>query len=277
MKIVYFGSDVFLPCFEYFLERHEVLALYTYHHDEDYMTEAGITRQAREAGIPIHYESIPEGEIRRYFAEEGCELFFVAEYDRLIPVPEDLEGFRGVNLHSSLLPEGRSYYPIEAAMDRGLKRTGITIHRLAPTLDHGNILDQQSVEIRPDMDSIDVYLEVSKAARRMTEKMMDDFENMWEKAWAQPDRAPYWKRPETARLTLTHGMTRAEAREMFRRFNSLSQTLLDGKLHYIFSLNTGSSELPRAEWPLGENRWLYALKDGHARLCVMTKTGDDRK
>ena len=34
MKVVYFGSDVFLSCFEYFVEKHQVLALYTYHNDE---------------------------------------------------------------------------------------------------------------------------------------------------------------------------------------------------------------------------------------------------
>ena len=39
MKIVYFGSDVFLSCFEYLAGGHEILALYTYHNEEDYFTE----------------------------------------------------------------------------------------------------------------------------------------------------------------------------------------------------------------------------------------------
>ena len=55
MKIVYFGSDVFLSCFEYLLEKHQVLALYTYHNDEDYFTEYTIVQRARELGIPVHY------------------------------------------------------------------------------------------------------------------------------------------------------------------------------------------------------------------------------
>jgi len=32
MKVVYFGSDVFLSCFEYFVEKHQVLALYMHRH-----------------------------------------------------------------------------------------------------------------------------------------------------------------------------------------------------------------------------------------------------
>ena len=63
MKVVYFGSDVFLSCFEYFVEKHHVLALYTYHNDEDYFTEYAIVKRAGELGIPVHYEAISPEEI----------------------------------------------------------------------------------------------------------------------------------------------------------------------------------------------------------------------
>lgn len=52
MKVVYFGSDVFLSCFEYFVEKHQVLALYTYHNDEDYFTEYAIVRRAESLASP---------------------------------------------------------------------------------------------------------------------------------------------------------------------------------------------------------------------------------
>ena len=94
MKVVYFGSDVFLSCFEYFVEKHQVLALYTYHNDEDYFTEYAIVKRAGELGIPVHYEAISPEDIRRYFTEEGCELFFIAEYDRILTLPEELPAFR---------------------------------------------------------------------------------------------------------------------------------------------------------------------------------------
>ena len=75
MKIVYFGTDVFLSCFEYFVRHHHIMALYTYHNGEDYFTEYAIVRRARELGIPVHYESVTEEEILRYM-EDGCGLFF---------------------------------------------------------------------------------------------------------------------------------------------------------------------------------------------------------
>ena len=154
MKVVYFGSDVFLSCFEYFVEKHQVLALYTYHNDEDYFTEYAIVKRAGELGIPVHYEAISPEEIRRYFTEEGCELFFIAEYDRILTLPEDFPAFRGINTHSSLLPQGRSYYPIEGAMERELSCTGVTMHKVAQRLDGGDVLAQHTIDITADTDSI---------------------------------------------------------------------------------------------------------------------------
>ena len=150
MKVVYFGSDVFLSCFEYFVEKHQVLALYTYHNDEDYFTEYAIVRRAGELGIPVHYEAISPEEIRRYFTEEGCELFFIAEYDRILTLPEGFPAFRGINTHSSLLPQGRSYYPIEGAMERELSCTGVTMHKVAQRLDGGDVLAQHTIDITAD-------------------------------------------------------------------------------------------------------------------------------
>lgn len=277
MRIIYFGTDVFLSCFEFFLANHQIEELYTYHCDEDYMTEAGIVRRAEETNIPVTFESITEDRIRAFFQEEGCGLLFAAEYDRKIPVPDDIAGFRGVNVHSSILPDGRSYYPIEAAMDRKLAQTGVTMHRLTPMLDCGAILDQRILPISDDMDSVDIYLRLGALARDMTESVMEDFESAWQKARPQPEKRPYWKRPSAERLTLTHDLTREEARQMFRCFNSLTQVELDDKLYYVLALDTGSAPLPRQEWALRQDQWLYALKDGHARLFVHPKTGSDRR
>ncbi|MDO5131761.1 MAG: formyltransferase family protein [Eubacteriales bacterium] len=277
MKIVYFGSDVFLPCFEYFVSNHQVLALYTYHNDEDYMTEEGIVRMAEENRIPVHYESITEDRIRALFLEEGCGLLYSAEYDRRIPVPTDLPVFRGLNVHSSLLPDGRSYYPIEAAMDRKMPYTGVTIHVMAPELDSGDILDQRTLEITEDTDSVDVYLELASLTRSMTESIMSDFETAWNNARPQTEKKPYWNRPSPDRLTLTHALSREEAGQMFRCYNSLTQVELNGVLHYVQALGTGTAPLPWREWALRKNQWLYSLRDGHARLIVYEKVGEDRK
>ena len=235
MKVVYFGSDVFLSCFEYIAQRHEIMALYTYHNDEDYFIEYAIVRRAEALGIPVHYEAVTPEETERYF-REGCQLYFSAEYDRFIDIPTSLPAFRGVNIHSALLPQGRSYYPIEAAMERELTRTGVSLHKLVSHLDSGDLLAQREVEVTPDMDSVDVYLRCAAYAREMTAEVLEDIDGAWKRAIPQTQRLPYWKRPAPEKLTLDHSLTRTEAREVFRRYNSLTQVELRGEWYYVTAL-----------------------------------------
>ena len=268
MNIVYFGSDVFLSCFEYIAENHHILALYTYHNDEDYFTEYSITRRAKELGIPVHYEDVPLEATRRYFAD-GCDLYFVAEYDRLIAIPDDVPGFRGVNVHSSALPEGRSYYPIEGAMERGLKRTGVTIHELKPQLDGGAIVDQRVFDVTPDMDSVDVYLSCAAYAAEMTKVMLSDFEREWASAKTQTVKLPYWKRPAAEGMTVDHDMNRSEALSVFRKYNSMTEVNLKGRVFFVRSMMTGMAKLPSDEIRISDDMWLYGVRDGHLRLNVI--------
>lgn len=272
MRIVYFGTDVFLSCFSYFARNHEVLSLYTYHNDEDCFTEYAIVREAKKYGIPVHYEDMTAEETKRLFGE-GCRLFFSAEYNRILPVPGDVADFRGINLHSSLLPEGRSYYPIEAAMERGLSESGITMHKMTADLDGGDILDQAKITVTEDMDSMDVYLQCKEAAERMTRELMEDFENRWVSAQKQeePRKHPYWKRPAAEKLTITHLMTRAEARACFRCYNQMSQVMIRGTWYYIRALDTGVTKLDQDVIEVGDDQVLYRVSDGHLRLILLER------
>lgn len=266
MKIVYFGSDVFLPCFTYFLQKHQILALYTYHNDEDYFTEYAIVKLARERGIPVHYEAITPEEIVRYFTEEGCELFFLAEYDRILTLPEAFSAFRGINTHSSLLPQGRSYYPIEGAMERDLTRTGVTMHKVAQRLDGGDVLAQRAIDVTDEMDSVDIYLRCAAAAREMVEDLVDHLEERWAAGLPQTGKYPYWKRPADPLLTLSHAMRRSEALAMFRKYNAMTQVELGGAWYYVTAVMTGTGPLYRDVQYLSPTRVLYRAADGHLRL-----------
>ena len=274
MKIVYFGTDVFLPCFRHLAEREEVLALYTYHTDEDYFTEHLIVREARERGIPVTYGRIPEDRVRRYFEEEGCDLFFSAEYGYIIPVPAGLKSFRGINVHSSRLPEGRGYYPIECAMERGLGRTGVTMHKMISETDAGDVLFREPIEITPETDSVDVYLESSRRALEMTKRLLADFENIWRTAFPQERLGERWAKPAESGRIVGHGMTVAGALATYRRFNKMTLVRLDGRLHHVVTVESGRAALPAAEVEIAPGRFLSAVSDGHLRLTILPQEGD---
>lgn len=273
-KIVYFGTDVFLPCFRYLAERVQILALYTYHNDEDYFTEYEIVREAKALEIPVVWGRIDEARVRAFFGEEGCELFFSAEYGHVIPIPEGLRNFRGVNIHSSFLPEGRGYYPIECAMARGLAETGVTMHKILPRPDTGAILFQERIAISPEMDSVDVYLESSRRALAMTRRLFADFDGHWNAAREQDRCLPQeGKPPESVRL-LDHGMRVAEALARHRRFNQMTLVQLGGRLCHVVTIEPGRAELPEPTVEIAPERFLFGLVDGHLRLTVLPQEKD---
>jgi methionyl-tRNA formyltransferase len=153
-------------------------------------------------------------------------------------------------------------------MERGLARSGVTMHKLAPKVDQGDILDQRSVEITDEMDSIDIYLHCAEHAREMLETIVGHMDRYWESAHPQSEIQPYWLRPDTALLTLEHEMTREEALSVFRNYNSMTQVWLDGEWYHVTALSAGTGPLIDETLFLSPVRLLYRVKDGHLRLHI---------
>lgn len=270
MKIVYFGMDLQSPCFRYLAERCEILALYTHHYPEDCFTEYAIVKEAEKRGIPVVYGRISEERVRRYFEEEGCDLFFSAEYGYIIPVPKDLPQFRGVNLHGALLPKGRGYFPVEVTLARHPAETGVTLHKIAPELDTGDIIDVEKFALTPEMDSVDVCIKNRQAGLALTKRLMADFEGAWSRAVPQPptDGADLCSRPADAVLTLRPEMTTAEAMAVYRIYNQMTRVELGGEMRLVMTMEPGSVVPDEAEIRLAENRWIRRTADGHLRLTL---------
>ncbi|MDR1377731.1 MAG: hypothetical protein LBJ36_01575 [Synergistaceae bacterium] len=267
---------MFLKVFQHLLFNHEIVALYTYRKEEDYFCERNVVALARLHRIPVHYTQITEARMMEYINEMGCELFFVAEYNYKIPVPEDSR-FRGMNIHASLLPVGRSYYPVECAMERGMEKTGVTLHKITPQIDKGDILIQRHFPIMENEDSVDVYLKCAAAAHDMTREVMSGFERYWSAAAPQTETFPYWKRPENAIMMLHHDMTLAEAKSVYRKYNKLTRVIVNGLFFNVNELATGMYKIGAGDADIlfvRENKILYGVVDGHLRLCVSSDGGE---
>lgn len=86
--------------------------------------------------------------------EVGAELVVMAGYLKHVLIPPDFAG-RVINIHPSLLPSfgGSGMYGSrvhQAALDRGVKVSGCTVHSVDNQYDHGPILLQRSCEVRDD-------------------------------------------------------------------------------------------------------------------------------
>ena len=90
--------------------------------------------------------------------EHGCTLVVLAGFLRLLRIPERWLG-HVINIHPALLPAfgGKGYYGDRvhrAVLERGVQFTGCTVHHVDNEYDHGKIVLQRVVEVRPE-DTVD--------------------------------------------------------------------------------------------------------------------------
>jgi methionyl-tRNA formyltransferase len=154
------GTGTFAePTFDALLaDRHEVVGLVT-QPDRPTGQERGSTRQigrglkviAQQRQIPVFQpESINTSEGVKRLQEFAPDLLVVAAFgqilsrDVLAVAPQG-----GINVHASLLPKYRGAAPVAWAIYNGETQTGVTIIRMSIYLDAGDMLAQETVDIRP--------------------------------------------------------------------------------------------------------------------------------
>jgi methionyl-tRNA formyltransferase len=107
---------------------------------------------AREAGVPVAQpESINTPDGLAQLKAFAPDLAVVAAYGQILK-PDVIATPRlgMVNVHASLLPKYRGAAPVAHAILNGETRTGVTILRIVPGLDAGDMLAQEAIDILPD-------------------------------------------------------------------------------------------------------------------------------
>lgn len=120
--------------------------------------------RAEKHGIPAKCISPKDFENREIFnrallktlTDLNPDLIVLAGFMVVIP-PEMIQTFRNrmINIHPSLIPAfcGTGYYGLrvhEAALARGVKISGATVHFVDEGTDTGPIILQKAVEVRPE-------------------------------------------------------------------------------------------------------------------------------
>lgn len=147
LKVVFMGSDKFsLPSFEACLERSDVVAVYTQPdrrsgRGRKRLTCSPVKELAVARGLHIEQPEKFDSESTERLREFEPDLTVVAAYGQLLP-PKVLAVARldSINVHASLLPRHRGAAPIAAAIETGDTEAGVTIMKLRPKLDAGEII-----------------------------------------------------------------------------------------------------------------------------------------
>src|SRR2546427_684407 len=96
------------------------------------------------------------------------DLIAVAAYGQILPQSIlDLPRFGCLNVHTSLLPKYRGAAPIQSALLNDEAETGVTIMKMDPGLDTGDILTQEATPITPEDTSESLHDRLAKMGARL--------------------------------------------------------------------------------------------------------------
>jgi len=157
MKIIFMGTPEFaVPSLKRLFEsRHQVEAVVTTPDKQrgrgQKVTFTPVKEFALNYNIPIlQPEKLKDEDFINELEKFDADLFVIVAF-RILPVEVFTLPPKGsFNLHVSLLPAYRGAAPIQWALIKGEKETGLTTFALAEKVDTGNIYYQEKVEIKED-------------------------------------------------------------------------------------------------------------------------------
>ncbi len=168
MRVVFMGTPNFAL---YSLdalcrEGHDVLAVVT---QPDRPANRGtvvfspVKKYALEHNIPVlQYAKVSKEGVDELTAL-GADIFITAAYGQILSrAILDIPPRGVINVHASLLPKYRGSSPIQWAIIKGEKQTGITIMQTAEGLDCGDILLQKTIDIAQDDTAATLFDKLGK-------------------------------------------------------------------------------------------------------------------
>src|SRR5690606_83163 len=170
MRVVFWGTpDFAIPSLRALLgEGHDVVGVVT---QPDRPAGRGRTvqappvkRVALEEGIPVLQPERARGDafLAQLRALEP-DISVVVAYGQILRREVlELPPLGSINVHASLLPELRGAAPINWAIIRGYRETGVTIMRMVERMDAGPILYQVRVPIAEDERAGDLWTRLSE-------------------------------------------------------------------------------------------------------------------
>jgi phosphoribosylglycinamide formyltransferase-1 len=125
--------------------------------------------RAESAGVPTRV--VPFEGDRESFTHAVCEtvcattaeVMVLAGFMRILG-PEAIRRFpdRILNIHPSLLPSFPGANAVAKALEHGVRVTGVTVHFVDEEVDHGPIIAQVPVVVRPDDDEESLHARIQE-------------------------------------------------------------------------------------------------------------------
>lgn len=197
MKVAYFGKDMFFGCLNLLkCEGADVVALFT-EEFAGYDEASKVKAIAKTCGAELFLNKPERADIVQLF-EKGCELIVCAGYKYKIPEWGGGTIKYALNVHPSLLPVGRGKMPLPETIIRGHNQTGVTLHKITPEWDAGDILLQETIQLTEQTCLKELLENSREKAVCMLHEFLRNPQKVWNEAKPQNSKnSEYWKMPES--------------------------------------------------------------------------------
>ena len=161
MRVVFFGTPAFaVPSLNALIESEEEITAVVTQIDKKKGRDQKLSfTPVKEFSMRNRIRVLQPANIKDHaFIEELSaikpEIIVVVAYGKILPLPIlRLPQYGCINVHASLLPKYRGAAPIQWALIKGEKRTGVTTIFMDEGLDTGDILLQEETEIADEDNS----------------------------------------------------------------------------------------------------------------------------
>jgi len=127
------------------------------------LAPTAISELATSLGIRVHRPiKVGESQTLELLKGEQADLFVVIAYGQILPenlltIPKEF----AINLHASLLPKYRGAAPINWALIKGEKATGLSVIKITKDMDAGPIILQKKIDILNTDDALSLEQKLS--------------------------------------------------------------------------------------------------------------------
>ncbi len=233
MKVVYCGYDFFWNVLQEVLNgHHQLLALYTFCTDDQYDFNQKVTALAHGVTAPIHLTPIAPPSLA-HLPREDRNLLLCAAYPHKVPLEVIASFDYAVNLHPSLLPDGRGPWPLPWSILHDDVKTGVTLHKLDRNWDTGDILLQDEIEISRDENLESLSVKIQLRAAPLLGKFLANPREIWRNARPQ-SKGNYQNRPRESDRTLVWDTDVASIDRVIRAFGKFeSYAWIQGRSYLV--------------------------------------------
>jgi len=147
---------------------------------------------AQQAGIPVMQPAKARApEFLDQLRALQPDLIAVAAYGQILPPALlDIPRYGCLNVHTSLLPRYRGAAPIQWAILNGDRETGVTLMKIAPELDAGDIISQSRTAISAEDDGLTLHDRLAEMGADLLIQTIPDY--IAGKLQATPQPAEGW-------------------------------------------------------------------------------------